>query len=162
MENSTNNATPIEVDLSLARATDLFNGASVYRKNVVITAEQVEESQNLETVLANGLVETTRVVPAGEWIITNPGGEQYAIGDEKFKSRYEKDGDKYRAKGLIKAIKNFTNGDVEIIAPWGEKQYGDKKCYFAVALDENGNLTKDRYIIGNDEFLETYEGKLIS
>lgn len=147
----------MKIDLFIPKVTEMFNNSTIYRKSVLVDATQVSTPQVLETVLENGLVETTRTVDVGEWIVTNPNGEQYAIIDEKFKARYVKELNRYRAKGRAFVIPNFTDGDVEITAPWGEPQYGDKDCYFASATDEKGNISNDRYIIGGKEFLETYE-----
>lgn len=136
-----------------------FKGAPLWRKSAVVTARQLAEPQALKTMLSNGLVETSRdVVEAGNWIITNPSGEEYAITDEKFKKLYEgtKEDGRYQAKGIIRAYQNPTGNPVEITAPWGEKQYGDENCWFAAGTDDQLNPTEDRYIIGDKEFRETY------
>lgn len=69
-----------------------FAAAPAYKKNTVVSARRTEHPEQLATVLADGTVETERVVPAGHWIITNPGGEQYAIDDEKFGKKYTQEG----------------------------------------------------------------------
>ena len=145
------------VNLQDAENTSRFSTAPLYRKSAVVTARRTVKTEKLDTVLSNGLVETSREVPAGEWIVTNPGGEQYAISDEKFRARYELRGDgQYQAKGVIRAFKNPTGGDVEVMAPWGEMQYGDANCWFASGTNDDLTPTKDCYIIGGDEFKETY------
>lgn len=145
------------VDLN-GPAGDLFETAGLFRKGAIVTARQVMTPENLITQLENGFHETERLVPAGHWIVTNPGGEEYAIPAEKFHTRYDWiEGDDYRAKGIIRAFPNHTGEDVEIVAPWGEEQYGDVNCWFATALDSELNTTTDRYIIGGDEFTATYE-----
>lgn len=146
------------VDLHDAEHTERFRFAPLWQKKAVVEARQVKEPEFLDTVLANGFLETSREVPVGHWIITNPGGEKYAVSDEKFHSRYESIGDgKYKAKGLIRAYSNPTGRNVEIMAPWGEKQFGDTRCMFATAIGENFEPTEDCYIIGGDEFEDTYE-----
>jgi hypothetical protein len=146
------------VDLHTEENTRRFKEASLYRKSAIVKARQVTEVEKVETVLANGFHETERDVPVGHWIITNPGGEEYAVSTEKFEARYESIGNgEYRAKGIIKAFRNFTGEDVEIVAPWGDPQYGDRDCLFATALDPQLDITSDRYIIGGQEFLDTYE-----
>jgi hypothetical protein len=145
------------INLQDAGNTERFNAAPLYRKSAVVTARRTEKVERLDTVLSNGLVETSREVPAGEWIVTNPGGEQYAISDEKFCSRYElREDGQYQAKGVIRAFQNPTGGDVEVMAPWGEMQYGDANCWFAAGTTDDLNPTQDCYIIGGDEFKETY------
>lgn len=64
----------------------------------------------------------------------------------------------YRAKGMARAFKNDTGAPIEIMAPWGELQQGDENCMIATVFDpDNPNeIGSDRYIIGSDEFAETY------
>lgn len=146
------------IDLHSEENTQRFTDAPLYRKSAVVQAREVKDVETVETVLANGFHETAREVPVGHWIITNPGGEEYAVSAEKFHTRYEPLGNgQYRAKGIIKAFPNFTGEDVEIVAPWGEPQYGDENCLFATALNPELDITADRYIIGGQEFLDTYE-----
>lgn len=146
------------LDIHTPDFDNLFANAPVYRKNAVVRAREVIKEELLETILANGFKEITRLVPVGCWIIMNPGGEEYAIPAERFHSRYEPTEEEgvYRAKGEIRAIQNITGEGVEIIAPWGGSQYGDKDCILASGCDENMNPTDYRYIIGYQEFLDTY------
>lgn len=146
------------LDIHTPAFSALFKNAPVYRKNAVVKARKVLKEELLETVLSNGFVEITRLVPVGCWIITNPGGEEYAIPNERFHSRYEETDipGVYHAKGEIRAIKNTTGKPVEIIAPWGGSQFGDSDCIIASGCDENMNPTDYRYIIGYQEFLDTY------
>jgi hypothetical protein len=153
---------PVIVDLHDAEHTERFRVAPIFQKNAVVTARQVKTPEFLDTVLANGFLETSREVPVGHWIITNPGGEEYAKTEEQFKERYEflglRDGKlTFRAKGIIRAYSNPTGQSVEIMTPWDAKQYGDAQCYFGVTVDENYEPTDFRYIIGKEEFDETYE-----
>lgn len=145
------------IDVNSEECTKLYEEAQKFQKSAVVDARKLKKEEKITTVLANGFHETERVTPAGNWVITNPGGEEYAVSEEKFKARYESIGNgKYRAKGVIKAFRNPTGEKVEIIAPWGEKQFGDRDCLFAVALDPQHNITSDRYIIGGEEFIDTY------
>lgn len=146
------------LDIHTPDFDELFLNAPVYRKNAVVKAREVIEEEYLETVLANGFKEIERLVPVGCWIITNPGGEEYAIPAERFHTRYEVTGEEgvYKARGEIRAIQNQTGTMIEIIAPWGGSQYGDKDCIVASGCDENMNPTDYRYIIGYQEFLDTY------
>lgn len=146
------------VNLFTETMDEAFAKAPRYRKSVIVEARKTLKEEKLDTILASGVHETSRIVPVGHWIITNPGGEEYAVTEEKFLSRYEQMEDgRWRAKGVIRALRNPTGEDVEIMAPWGEPQYGDKLCLFATSLDEEGEITNDRYIIGGAEFAETYE-----
>lgn len=146
------------LDVQTSVYSELFANAPVYRKNAVVKAREVLEEELLETILANGFKEITRLVPVGCWIITNPGGEEYAIPAERFHSRYQKTdvAGVYQAKGEIRAIQNDTGEAIGIVAPWGGMQYGDSDCIIAAGCDENMNPTDYRYIIGYQEFLDTY------
>ena len=147
----------ISIDLQDRFHSLVLGTATLYCKNAIIQARQVIEPERVKTILSNGLLETAREVPVGHWVITNPGGEQYAVSDEKFQNRYEPVGDgHYRAKGIIRAYQNPTGESVEIMAPWGEKQVGDTACWFAAATDKDLNATTDRCLIGGEEFRETY------
>lgn len=145
------------VDLNTEEYTHKFYAAPVYRKNVFVHARKVKETEFLNTVLENGFAETSRSVEPGSWIITNPGGEEYAVSDEKFKARYifETKG-LYRAKGKIHAFVSPVDGEVEILAPWGEPQYGAKGCFFGASINRDGSIGSDRYILGEKEFHDTY------
>ena len=61
----------------------------VYKKQGEVTAVQVQVETPVETVLADGTKETTNTALPGDFIVTNPGGEQYVLKPEKFQSRYE-------------------------------------------------------------------------
>jgi hypothetical protein len=152
---------PIPERLDLSGFDASFAAAPTYKKNAIVTARRTEHPEKLATVLADGTVETERVVPAGHWIITNPGGEQYAIDDEKFAKKYTQEGTPgtYRAAGEIRAIQSPVQGPITITAPWGEEQHGNEGCYLAAGVDEDGNPTADRYIIGEQEFADTYVPK---
>lgn len=126
--------------------------APLYEKKARVTMRVAAPGEKLSTVLRDGTVETTRVLEGGEAIVKNPMGEEYAMGMDKFTSRYAQDGDEWRATGEVKAVKNPTGENITIVAPWGEEQHGGPDCYIAC----NPQDTKDRYIIGGEEFARTY------
>lgn len=159
MTTATDTATaePTLVDLNTDEYTALFLSSPVYRKNVFVHARQVTDTEKIETILADGTFETNQTVEAGQWIITNPGGETYAIKNEKFVRRYDSVGNGvYQAKGIIHAFTSPVDGPVKIIAPWGEPQYGNKGCVFGASILEDGSIAEDRYILGRQEFEDTY------
>lgn len=153
--------TPAPALVDLGAFDGSFSKAPVYRMNAVVTARRTTKPERLTTVLADGTVETDRIVPAGEWIITNPGGEQYAIDDEKFGKKCTPEGPEgtYRAAGEIRAFQSPYPFPITIFAPWGEEQHGNPGCYLAAGIDAKGNPTDDRYIIGEQEFADTYAAK---
>lgn len=137
--------------------SEIFNNsmsnARCYRKTAMVVARPSRDGEKLVTTLTDGTVETARILTGGEMVITNPSGEEYAIDEDKFRNLYEVGEQGYWIpKGRIKAIQNPTGVPIEIMAPWGESQYGDELCFIAQGKDVN-----DRYIIGNNEFKETYE-----
>lgn len=132
--------------------TNMLNSAPTYKKKATVTMRVAKKGEKLETQLKNGQIETTRILDGGECIVKNPDGEEYAMSKDKFLSRYRDNNGVWEATGEIKAIKNPTGKNITIIAPWGEEQHGDKNCYIAHTLDD----PNDRYIIGHDEFHNTY------
>lgn len=148
-----------KIDLSTDSYTAAFAAAPIYRKKGLVTARDAEAGERITTTLADGTKETTsRAAVAGDKVITNPGGEEYLIGGDKFATRYEPTDvpGQFRASGRIRAIPNTTGEEVEITAPWGEVQVGGPNCVFATAVETDGSPTADRYIIGRAEFTATY------
>jgi hypothetical protein len=134
----------------------------VYQRKIepIRGAEQLTEERRVQTLLPDGTIESSFNGKLGEWVITGAKGEQFVFTAKKFDSLYNPDG-----KGgwlpkerKILAIPNHFGSPVKISAPWStpEKpdfQEGSEKCFFVVSLDEHGNLTNDRYIIGDEQLL---------
>jgi len=152
--------TTIEVDLSTPEWTERFANAPVYAKKVEVELRPATPGETLTTTLADGTVETTNTAGDNDVVITNPGGEQYIIDADKAAARYEATDTEgvYRAKGMARVVQNPTGAPVEIMAPWGEKQFGNPDCYFATVFDPDNpdEIGSDRYIIGSDELSGTY------
>ena len=133
--------------------------APTYKKKGRVSAEVAVGGEKIETVLADGTKETINTAEAGDFIVTNPGGEKYIVKLETFNKRYaasNKDG-VYEAKGYCKAISNPFLEDVKIEASWGEMQTGDSECMFADTYDpEAKTLGGEPYIIEKDAFEKTY------
>jgi hypothetical protein len=50
------------------------------------------------------------------------------------------------------------SASIEIVAPWGEPQFGEVDCLLAVTVeDENDSISGDRYIIERKAFEATYK-----
>lgn len=146
-------------DVHTQKFTDLFNTAPIYTKSAIVQATLVTELQQVQTIVSEGFLETEATAAIGQYIVTNPDGERYLLSSDTFFARYEHlGGNLYKAIGSIKAFRNPFAGDVEILAPWGEPQFGKADCYFAVALDENDEMiTADRYLIEGTAFQRTYK-----
>lgn len=129
-----------------------FTEAPRYRKTAIVTVRTAYPGEPMQTVLADGLVETRRTLQGGEKIITNPTGEEYAIRAEQFDQLYRHiEGDRYQSLGIVQAIPNPTGQPIRIIAPWNEWQYGKEDCWLAQGINPT-----DRYIIAGAEFFHTY------
>jgi hypothetical protein len=147
------------LDLSTPEMTQRFAEAPVYIKSAVVEIREAAPGEKLTTTLADGRDETVNTAKDGDYVVTNPGGEQYFIGAQKVADRYTDIGDgRYQAKGACRAFQNPTGGEVTIIAPWGEEQHGGSDAMLAVLYDpENPDeVGSDRYIIGGEEFKNTY------
>ena len=142
----------LEETLQTAEWDRKFESAGLFKKNVVIGAVQATAETPITTILADGHIETTNTAKPGDFIVTNPSGEQYVIGEEKFKSKYEPIADQpgtFKATGEpIKAIQ--IDSDISFKAPWGE----DMNMRTGDYIVDAGN--GDRYGIAQKEFNETY------
>ena len=151
---------PKELDLSTSEWTNRLANAEVYVKKAVVQAREAVPGETITTILADGTVETTNTAGENTVIITNPGGEEYIIGADKFAGRYEPTGvdGEYRATGMARAVKNPTGGDIQVMAPWGELQFGGADALIATVFDPSNpdEISADRYIIGAEEFKDTY------
>ena len=58
------------------------------------------------------------VAHAGDYIVTNPGGERYVVAAETFEKRYAALGDgRFEATGNARVFQNPTSEPIEITAP---------------------------------------------
>lgn len=160
MEKISLDKTPTELDLSTDEWTERLGGAPVFAKKGKVQARQVSEREEVHTTLADGTEETVNVAEPGDVVVTNPGGEKYVLKPDNFDKRYEATDEEgvFRAKGMARAIQNPTGTDIEIMAPWGEPQYGGPDCMVATVFDPDQPdvIGSDRYIIGGEEFQATY------
>lgn len=136
------------------RAFD-FSQAPVYRKTATLLKSNVEivtGTQEIYTVI-NGRLETKNTAQTGDRIITGVKGERYILNAENFAATYEEDladPSRYLSKNFIYALQPEDN--IELIAPWGERQRTVRGGYVAQRL---GNLN-DIYLIEEDAFHRTY------
>lgn len=150
----------LELDLSTDEWTERLGGAPVFAKKGKVQARVAAEREEVRTTLADGTEETVNVAEPGDVVVTNPGGERYVLKADNFAKRYEATEEEgvFRAKGMARAVANPTGTDIEIMAPWGEPQYGGPDCMVATVFDPDQPdvIGADRYIIGGEEFAETY------
>jgi len=95
-----------------------------------------------------------------DYVITNPGGEEYIISGKKLKSNYDRiSGDLYQSKGIIKAIE-YTGESFEFEASWGSKMFCLNGDTLAAKFVEGDTIEETEilevYRIGRREMAETY------
>lgn len=152
---------PLLVNRHDKRIIDGLREAPIYRKQGEVRAVIAKGGEVVVTILADGTTETRNTAKQGDAIITNPGGEQYIIGAEKFAKRYEPKEEEegvFIAKGHSKAIVNPWAVPITMMASWGEMQNGQSDCKIADTYDiETGILGGEPYIIAPREFNQTYK-----
>lgn len=157
---------PLEVDRHDERIMSGLEEAPVYKKQGEVNATIAKGGEVVVTKLADGSTETRNTANEGDAIITNPGGEQYIIGADKFGKRYEpkmgEDGKPvdgvFSAKGYCKAIDNPFGSPITMMASWGEMQNGARDAKIADTYEiETRKLGGEPYIIGRAEFMQTYK-----
>lgn len=152
---------PVAVDLHTTLFDLRFEAAPELRKdpNEPVNARCATDREWVVTRLKDGQKETGNWAEVGDWIITNPGGEEYVVSPEVFRHRFTPvpDSDLFQPVGISRIVPNLTGYPVRIMAPWGQEQFGAPDCLFAMAVGPGGGLTANRYIIGVEELAETYE-----
>jgi hypothetical protein len=148
------------IDLSTDEWTEKLAGAPLYRKRAVVHIRPAVPGELVVTTLADGSEETDNTAEEYQVVVTNPGGEKQIVTLEKAVMRYDLTDTPglFLAKGMVRAVDNPFASTISITAPWGSPQRGDAGCKI-VALydpDEPDVVSEDRYVIGKDEFLETY------
>jgi len=154
---------PQLVDLFSPELENLFaTQGRVYLRKIepIKEARQVLEAAVIETHLPDGTLESTQEAKVGDWVITGSKGEEFVFTSSKFNNLYEDkgNGQYIPRERKITAILNPFKKAVRISAPWGtpEKpafQDGSERCMLVAELAPDGTLTKDRYIIGDEEML---------
>lgn len=133
--------------------------APVFKKQGRVTARLATAGEEITTTLKDGSKETVNKAAEGDWIVTNPSGEQYIISGKKFLSRYEATSEPnvYSAKGYCRAIKNPFIIPITIWASWGAPQNGNEHCMIADTCDAKGKADGEPYLIDADAFADTYK-----
>ena len=127
-----------------------FSGAEFYRKCAAVTARSALLGLEIVTVV-DGKRETQNVANAGDYVVRNPGGEEYIVEKATFEGRYNLvagSEDTYLPIGApVRAVPLPEN--VRFVAPWGEEQFINAGGFL---LDNAGDI----YGIQNKEFFDTY------
>jgi len=137
----------------------LLDESPVYQKQGEVNARPANTGEAITTELKSGTTETTNTAKPGDWIVTNPSGEQYIISGEKFFNRYQPTSKTgvYAAKGFCRAVQNPFGEPIQIMASWGEVQVGDEHCFIADVCNAAGVRDGEPYLIDADAFRDTYQ-----
>lgn len=149
----------LQVDRKSPAIMAALASAQIFKKQGVVSARSATIGETIVTTLESGAQETVNTAKEGDWVMTNPSGEQYLISEQKFFSRYEPTAKSgvYSAKGYCRAIKNPFNAPIEIMASWGSPQTGNEVCMIADTCDKDGNVGGEPYLIDGDVFAKTYK-----
>lgn len=122
------------------------------RKTAKVYARLIEDDGEVITTMADGHRETSRMSSAGEVLLRNPAGEEYAIGMQKFIERYgEYDGEREYAPKGVEVSFVYTSRPVVLTPSWGGDMF--VKAGGAVIIEDDESI----YGIQPDEFRDTYE-----
>lgn len=148
------------IDLSTEEWTDRLASAPIYKKTALVHIRPAVPGERVVTTLADGTEETYNTAGEDQVVITNPSGEQQIVSLEKAVKRYDLTDtpDLFLAKGMVRAIDSPFDHPISVLAPWGAPQRGAVGCKIVALYDpyEPDVVSADRYIIGKDEFFETY------
>ena len=154
------------VDLSTDEWTERLGRAPLYKKTAIVHIRPAIPGERIITRLTDGSSETENIAGEEQVVVTNPGGEEQIVDFNKAVQRYEltDTAGLFCAKGIVRAVDNPFDCPISIRAPWGSMQRGDAGCKIAVLYDpsEPNVVSLDRYIIGRDEFIETYGTQPVS
>jgi hypothetical protein len=154
-----NEVSPLKIDRQSPEIMSALATAPIYEKYGRVKARRAIAGEEITTILENGATETVGRANPSDWVITNPGGEQYIISDKKFLARYEATDEAgvYRAMGYCRAIPNNFDGPIEMNSSLGSVRRGDETSFIADHCDAKGNLAGSPYIIDDEAFFETYK-----
>lgn len=126
--------------------------SETYKKVTVVTAKQYIEDTPIVTTI-RGKYETSNIARPTDWGVTNPGGETYVVKNLEFIRKYDHiGGDRYRAKGIIKAIQ-YKGNTFTFETPWGDVMPCNHNDWLALdPVKPNGV-----YRIEQEVFKDTYQ-----
>lgn len=118
-----------------------------------VNASLLTKDTEIVTQMKDGHIETRNMASAGDIVLTNPDGEQYAIKPQKFTERYgEWIGDGEYSPKAAPITYMIIDEDVTLDASWGEKMH--IKSGGAIVLESSGDGI---YGIQPEAFANTYQ-----
>lgn len=148
-----------KIDRKAAEILTALANAPVFKKQGQVKARPAVTGEKIDTMIG-GVKETENTANEGDYIVTNPSGEQYIISGKKFTARYEATAEDgvYAAKGSCRAIVNPFSEPIEIMASWGSPQTGGADCLIAdVCTDDGSSQDGEPYLIDASAFAESYK-----
>lgn len=143
-ENSRNFA---KIEIIEARKISPVTAIQVQKEVKVVTRPRVEVDGRLYFI-----DETTNTAHKGDWIITNPDGEQYVLSDDRFQTKYQSDNNgRYLPIEDVKQFRQITHS-VCFQSQKGDWRFVTAGSYLCISTG-SGN----EYGITNSAFDQTYE-----
>jgi hypothetical protein len=162
-----------EIDLHSPEVIEMLKEhGELFRRKIeaIKGVREPDMAEQVDTVV-NGIVESSQVAEPGKHkIITGSRGEQFVFTNEKYDSLYSVDeqGNVTPRERRVLAMQNPYGGPVRIEAPWStpenpQTQDGTEEAMLTFGLDDTGELTDDRYLIGDREMLlNNYEPVVVA
>lgn len=140
----------------------LKNEGELFRRRTepIISMREPATLERVYTIV-NGNIESSNIARPGEdIIITGSRGEEFVFTNKKFLDMYieDNDGNIVPRERLVLAVQNPYGVPIRIEAPWStpkniQTQDGTEDAMLVFALDSDGQLNDDRYIIGDKSML---------
>jgi hypothetical protein len=146
------------VSIAIGDVRDQLENGQIYEKFGQVRAIVANGGEEIETNTVER-TEASEIAKAGDYIVTNPGGERYIVSASDFTKKYEATDENgvYNAKGIVRGIMNPTGQDITITTKSGKKLLGDFDAMIVVSYNpETDQISDDIRLVNDDEFLETY------
>lgn len=153
----------IEMDFIVTTAVDSlqFTSPEVINAQKTVPVHAVQAQADVEVVTrprveVEGklyyIEETKNVAHAGDWIVTNPDGEQYVVSAAKFPAKYSDIGNGQFVPTEGPKTFQQTTENVCFQASWGATQFVTAGSYICTAYGPG-----EEYGVSNFAFNKTYE-----
>jgi hypothetical protein len=147
----------LEVDLYSPEIEEfLRESGQLYRRRIepLLSVRFPESPEQIDTIIDGAVETSTLALPGKHMAITGKKGEEYVVATSQIGALY----DLVPRERLMIGLPNPYGQSIKILAPWStpdkpQYQEGTESAILAFNLDESGDLTSDRYIIGDPELL---------
>jgi hypothetical protein len=156
MEGHQRERAPLFVDLHSPELEGALRAAPVYVRTAepLRAVRTVTAPEIIEVRLKDGTLEAREPAQEGDRVITGLEDEQYVLTPERFEAHYQEqeDGSYVPTARRIVALPNPFRRTIQVRAPWGMEQ-GTSKAFLIAELNAHGDLTDERYLIGDENLL---------